>query len=219
MRSDWLFPICTGGERLKDDDGDKAHPTQKPEALLHRVLMAATKPGDVVLDPVLRHRHDRRGRASGSAATSSASSASTTYAAIAAQAHRRGRRRSPPRTSRRRAQASAASRASRSARWSRRACCEPGTVLDRRRAAAIARRCAPTARLGRCADAHRGSIHQVGAAVQGAPACNGWTFWHIEVEGARRRSIICASRCGRGFSSRGRPAGATPISGGTSVRI
>jgi modification methylase len=44
-------PICTGGERLKDENGDKAHPTQKPEALLHRVLMASSKPGDVVLDP------------------------------------------------------------------------------------------------------------------------------------------------------------------------
>ena len=51
MRSDWLFPICTGHERLKDEEGSKVHPTQKPEALLHRVLMSSTKPGDVVLDP------------------------------------------------------------------------------------------------------------------------------------------------------------------------
>ena len=51
MRSDWLLPICTGEERLKDDAGDKVHPTQKPEALLYRVLLASTKPGDVVLDP------------------------------------------------------------------------------------------------------------------------------------------------------------------------
>ena len=51
MRSDWLFPICTGAERLKDEDDDKVHPTQKPEALLYRVLSATTKPGDVVLDP------------------------------------------------------------------------------------------------------------------------------------------------------------------------
>src|SRR5882724_431220 len=51
VRSDWLIPLCTGGERLKDEDGRKAHPTQKPEALLARVLMSATKPGDVVLDP------------------------------------------------------------------------------------------------------------------------------------------------------------------------
>jgi modification methylase len=51
MRSDWLFPLCTGSERLKDEDGNKAHPTQKPEALLYRCLMASTKPGDLVLDP------------------------------------------------------------------------------------------------------------------------------------------------------------------------
>ncbi len=51
MRSDWLIPICSGAERLRDDGGRKAHPTQKPEALLSRVLLATTKPGDVVLDP------------------------------------------------------------------------------------------------------------------------------------------------------------------------
>src|SRR6201747_1333176 len=51
MRSDWTLPICSGSERLKDDDGHKTHPTQKPEALLYRILLAATKPGDIVLDP------------------------------------------------------------------------------------------------------------------------------------------------------------------------
>ncbi|MBN9311284.1 site-specific DNA-methyltransferase, partial [Devosia sp.] len=51
MRSDWLFPICTGAERLKGEDDEKLHPTQKPEALLYRVISATTKPGDVVLDP------------------------------------------------------------------------------------------------------------------------------------------------------------------------
>ena len=51
MRSDWTLPLCTGEERLKDKSGAKAHPTQKPEALLHRVILASTKPGDVILDP------------------------------------------------------------------------------------------------------------------------------------------------------------------------
>ena len=50
MRSDWVLPICNGHERLKDSDGDKAHPTQKPESLLHRVLIGSTNVGDVVLD-------------------------------------------------------------------------------------------------------------------------------------------------------------------------
>lgn len=51
MRSDWVFPICTGKERLKKEDGKKLHPTQKPEALLARIIMSCTKPGDIVLDP------------------------------------------------------------------------------------------------------------------------------------------------------------------------
>src|SRR5690606_8082976 len=51
MRSDWLFPICSGPERLKDDDGRKAHPTQKPEALLNRILLASSNCGDLILDP------------------------------------------------------------------------------------------------------------------------------------------------------------------------
>jgi len=51
MRSDWTLAICAGGERLKAADGRKAHPTQKPESLLHRVLLATSNPGDVILDP------------------------------------------------------------------------------------------------------------------------------------------------------------------------
>src|SRR5687768_10775583 len=51
MRSDWYIPLCTGEERLKGEDGKKVHPTQKPEALLARILLSSTNPGDVVLDP------------------------------------------------------------------------------------------------------------------------------------------------------------------------
>ena len=51
MRSDWTLPICTGRERLKNAQGKKAHPTQKPESLLHRVILATTNPGDLIVDP------------------------------------------------------------------------------------------------------------------------------------------------------------------------
>jgi modification methylase len=51
MRSDWTLPLCTGGERLKDREGRKAHPTQKPEALLHRIVLGTTRPGDLIVDP------------------------------------------------------------------------------------------------------------------------------------------------------------------------
>ena len=60
-RSDWLIPLCTGEERLKGKDGKKVHPTQKPEGLLARVLLSSSKPGDLVIDPVQRHRHHRCG--------------------------------------------------------------------------------------------------------------------------------------------------------------
>jgi site-specific DNA-methyltransferase (adenine-specific) len=50
MRSDWYLPLCSGGERLRQD-GEKAHSTQKPEALLYRVILTSTKPGDLILDP------------------------------------------------------------------------------------------------------------------------------------------------------------------------
>lgn len=51
MRSDWYLPICNGKERIKLDDGKKLHPTQKPESLLYRVLLASTKQNDLILDP------------------------------------------------------------------------------------------------------------------------------------------------------------------------
>ena len=51
MRSDWFIPLCTGEERLKGLDGKKLHPTQKPEALLARVILSASRPDDLVLDP------------------------------------------------------------------------------------------------------------------------------------------------------------------------
>jgi DNA modification methylase len=67
MRSDWRLPLCTGKERLKLN-GSKAHATQKPEALLTRVILACSNPGDVILDPffgsgttgAVAKRNDRR---------------------------------------------------------------------------------------------------------------------------------------------------------------
>lgn len=51
MRSDWYLPICTGGERVKNDKGNKLHPTQKPESLLYRIMVASSQRGDIILDP------------------------------------------------------------------------------------------------------------------------------------------------------------------------
>ncbi|MEG8099441.1 site-specific DNA-methyltransferase [Candidatus Liberibacter brunswickensis] len=51
MRSDWLVPICSGSERLRNEYGEKLHNTQKPESLLSRIIISSTKPGDIILDP------------------------------------------------------------------------------------------------------------------------------------------------------------------------
>jgi modification methylase len=174
MRSDWLFPLCTGAERLRDEADEKLHPTQKPEALLYRILMATTKPGDVVLDPffgtgttgaVARRlgRHfigiERDSRY--------AAGALKRLAAI---------RPAPP-------EALAPVVAKRQApRIAFGALLEQGiiapgeTLFDaQRRFAALVR-----ADGSLSSGPHQGSIHRVGALVQGAEACNGWTFWHHE---------------------------------------
>ncbi len=179
MRSDWSLPICNGGERLKLDDGKKAHPTQKPEALLHRVILASTRPGDVILDPFF-----------GSGTTGAVAKRLRRHwigieqdADYAAIAKRRIRAVTP------------ANDDEVTAAPSKRA--EPripfGWVIERGLLEVGAVLTDPTGRFAArihadgslIASEHKGSIHQVGAAVQGASACNGWTYWHYRPDGAQ----------------------------------
>ncbi|HBR26216.1 MAG TPA: modification methylase [Rhizobiales bacterium] len=177
MRSDWLFPICSGAERLKQDSGRKTHPTQKPEALLHRVILASSHPGDVVLDPFLGSgttavAAKRLGR-SFIGIEREAAYAQAAEARLAALAPLD----------------SAALQVVKGKRAEARvpfgALVElglivPGTVLYDQ----AARHEAKVRADGSIASAGaQGSIHKIGAHVQGALACNGWTFWHYEAEG------------------------------------
>jgi modification methylase len=177
MRSDWLFPICTGAERLKDDNGDKLHPTQKPEALLARIMLASTKAGDVVLDPFF-----------GSGTTG-------------AVARRLGRHfvgvereqlyidAATARIDAVRPLADADLTLMTGKRAEPRVAfvnlidtglMKPGTTLyDSRKRWAANVRADGTLAIGDRA----GSIHRLGAEVQGLDACNGWTFWHYERNG------------------------------------
>ena len=174
MRSDWLFPICSGHERLKGDDGKKVHPTQKPEALLARIIMASTKPGDVVLDPFF-----------GSGTTGAVAkrlgrhfvgiereqdyidAASARIAAVEplgkAELTVMTGKKAEPRVAFNVLLESGLVR--------------PGQVLTdaKRRYSAIIRADGTVASAGTA-----GSIHRLGAKVQGLDACNGWTFWHYE---------------------------------------
>ena len=178
MRSDWLFPICSGAERLKQECGRKTNPTQKPEALLRRVVLASSHAGDVVLDPF-----------SGSGTTAVAAKQlgrnfvgverDETYAK-AAKTRLKGvvpfDTESLKVTKGKRAEARIPF-----GTLLELGLISPGTTLYDTRACheAMVRADGSIA----CADA-QGSIHKVGAHVQGATACNGWTFWHYEADGA-----------------------------------
>ncbi|MCC6918977.1 MAG: site-specific DNA-methyltransferase [Alphaproteobacteria bacterium] len=177
MRSDWLIPLCTGSERLKGEDGAKAHPTQKPEGLLHRVLVAASKPGDVVLDPFF-----------GTGTTGAvAKRLGRRFIGIERDAgyirHARDRLRAVVPAA---AEDIALTRTKREevrvpfGQVVERGLLEPGMKLydpGRRWAARV------RADGSLSVDGATGSIHQIGAHVQGLPACNGWTFWHFTADG------------------------------------
>ena len=177
MRSDWLFPICTGGERLKDAQGRKTHPTQKPEALLARVMLAASNAGDLVLDPFFgsgttgavakRLRRDylgiERDHAYADAAQARIDAVEPLDPTTLTTAPTK---RSEPRI----AFASLVDAG----------LIAPGAKLAdaKRRHSALVRADGALAIGGIV-----GSIHKTGALVQGLPACNGWTFWHYEDAG------------------------------------
>ena len=180
MRSDWLFPLCTGGERLKDEDGNKAHPTQKPESLLARVLLASSKPGDVVLDPFFGTgttgavakklgRHfiglERESAYARFAEERIASIEPVPGEALAMAASKRAEPRVAFGT------------------LIENGLVTPGMVLTDSKG-----RHAATVRVDGTLDVagFAGSIHKAGAHVQGLDACNGWTYWHYEDAGKRQ---------------------------------
>ncbi|MBX3569985.1 MAG: site-specific DNA-methyltransferase [Rhizobiaceae bacterium] len=177
MRSDWLFPICTGSERLKNERGEKLHPTQKPEALLARIMLSSTKAGDVILDPffgsgttgaVARRlgRHfvgvEREQDYIDAAIERIDAVVPMDEADVGALAGKRAE----PRVA--------------FVSLIDAGIVRPGTMLydSRRRWIAKVR---PDGTIA--AGERVGSIHKVGAQVQGLDACNGWTFWHYERNG------------------------------------
>jgi modification methylase len=173
-RSDWLLPICSGGERLKDSAGRKTHPTQKPEALLARVLLAASNPGDLVLDPFFGSgttgavaKKLRRSYLGVERELSYARAAETRIAAVEPLAEEAvavaPTRRSEPRVAFQSLVESGLVKAGEQ-------------LIDARRRHRAMVRPDGAVSLGPIV----GSIHKIGALAQGLPACNGWTFWHVE---------------------------------------
>jgi len=176
MRSDWVLPICTGHERLKNDQGEKAHPTQKPESLLHRVLVGSTNPGDVVLDPFF------------GTGTTGAVAKMLGRDWIGIEREEAYRKVAQRRIDNARQYDSDALRVSKSKRAEprvpfgqlvERGMLRPGEVLTSPRGKTAKVRADGTLVSGDSA----GSIHQVGAALEGAPSCNGWAYWHFKRDG------------------------------------
>jgi modification methylase len=176
MRSDWFIPLCTGGERLKNDAGEKLHPTQKPEALLQRVILSSTKPGDVVLDPffgtgttgAVAKKLGRqwigieRESEYIKYAQKRISAAEVCAEDTITLANKREEMRIP-------------------FGWLlEHGYIQPGTELTDAKGKLAAKVHADgNVIMGN----HRGSIHKVGALVQNAPSCNGWTYWHVKRNG------------------------------------
>ncbi|MFD1695260.1 site-specific DNA-methyltransferase [Roseibium aestuarii] len=174
MRSDWHLPLCTGSERLKDDNGDKVHPTQKPESLLYRVLTASSNPGDVVLDPFFgtgttgavakklgRHFVGvEREQTYIDAATARIEAIEFGQGAgLEMQKGKRAEPRIP------------------FGNLLESGMIEPGTELTSANGKHLAIvRADGSLKSG----SFTGSIHKVGAMVQGQTSCNGWTYWHIK---------------------------------------
>jgi modification methylase len=177
MRSDWVLPICNGHERLKNDQGEKAHPTQKPVSLLHRVLVGSTNAGDIVLDPFF-----------GTGTTGAVAKMlgrdwigierEEGYRAVAAQ--RIADIRPFDRAALEVSQSKRAAPRVPFGQLVERGMLRPGEELWSINGRHKAKVRADGTLIG--ADV-KGSIHQVGAALEGAPSCNGWTYWCFRRDG------------------------------------
>ena len=175
MRSDWwTLPICSGGERMKNDDGKKSHPTQKPEALLHRILVGTTNPGDVILDPFF-----------GTGTTGAVAKLldrrfiglerDEDYVEVATRRIENVRKLGAE-------DVEVQSSKKAEPRVPFGALVEHGLVRPGDRLYCPQNRHVARVRAdGSIANGEAtGSIHRMGAHVQNAPSCNGWTFWHYK---------------------------------------
>ncbi len=192
MRSDWVLPICSGGERLKED-GRKAHPTQKPEALLYRVLLATTEKGDVVLDPFF------------GTGTTGAVAKRLGRQWIGCEREDFYRSVAEKRIARELPLDESAITTMQSPRSAPKvafgAVVEAGLIPPGSKVFDKKRRWIATVRAdGSLAyEGQSGSIHGLGKDLQGAPSCNGWTFWHYEnagdvkpIDAARQLYLLAA---------------------------
>jgi modification methylase len=174
MRSDWTIALCTGEERLKNGNGKKLHPTQKPEALLARVILSSSRPDDLLLDPFCG-----TGTTGAVAKRLGRRFVGIEREASYADAARKRMAAAQPLPAPTLATFMTAREAPRVpfAALIERGLVVPGAQLSdsKRKVKALVRADGAIA-LGESV----GSIHRIGALAQGLEACNGWAYWHLE---------------------------------------
>jgi modification methylase len=185
VRSDWTLPLCTGEERLKNPDGKKLHPTQKPETLLARVILSSSRPDDLVLDPfcgtgttgTVAKRLGRRFVG----VERDPDYAAAAEQRIAATHPLPAESLAPFMTAREAPRVPFASLIERGL------LAAGARLVDaKRRHRALVRADGAITLIAREDGRERpygatvGSIHRIGALAQGLEACNGWAFWHVE---------------------------------------
>ena len=181
MRSDWYIPICSGGERIKDSNGNKIHSTQKPEALLYRVLLSSSKKDDIILDPFFGTGTtgavakklgrnfiglEREDIYINAAKKRIKEIASPDEQFLSTTVSKKTQKRVP------------------FGSLVENGLIKPGAVLRGPKSLKSKKFMATVRADGSLSmNGESGSIHQMSAKVQGKETSNGWTFWHLEKEG------------------------------------
>ncbi len=176
MRSDWYIPICSGKERLRENNNQRSHPTQKPEALMYRIILSSTNKGDIILDPFL-----------GSGTTAVVTKKlqrnfigieqDKEYVSLAKKRLKQTKvlndevvkmkksRKDLPKVP--------------FGELVEQGIIPPGAVLtDKKEKYKATVTVDGSLKINNIS----GSIHQVGATIQGLSNCNGWDFWHIKIK-------------------------------------
>ena len=177
MRSDWFLPICSGSERLKGKDGKKVHPTQKPEALLHRILIASTKKGDLILDPFL------------GTGTTGVVAKRLARKFIGIEKDKSYFKEAQKRINKARPYSEKDLEITETKKDLERVpfgqLVERGLLKPGDELTSVNKRYVARVRPDGTLITHKakGSIHRVGAILEGSPSCNGWNYWHVKKGG------------------------------------
>lgn len=181
MRSDWVIPVCAGAERVKNKAGKTAHPTQKPESLLYRIILASTNPDDIIVDPFF-----------GTGTTGAVAKKlgrnfigidqERAYAELAMERIdkvekiaddellKQQLKRKEPKIP--------------FGILLEEGLLKPGDILYSTKRKHCGKLYADGSLAINCEHGkYRGSIHKSGAFIHGKTSCNGWTYWHYEVNG------------------------------------